>query len=104
MLALRFLPRISLVRSLDFEVSQYSIRAISHLGFMIFIAGGFSEAPVPFENTNWLRMPDQPVAACAIPRQAQGLLPKFHLVCTNRLRASQNAAVLVIDSGTVDIR
>jgi len=49
-------------------------------------------------------MPDQPVAACAIPRHAQGLLPKFHPARTNRLRASQNAAVLVVDSDTVDIR
>jgi hypothetical protein len=49
-------------------------------------------------------MRDQPVAAGAIPRHARGLLPKFHPVRTNRLRASQNAAVLVIDSGTVDIR
>jgi len=71
---------------------------------MIFVAGGFTEQPTPFENTNWLTMPDQPVAACAIPRHAQDLLPKFHPVCTNRLRASQNAAVLVVDSGTVDIR
>jgi hypothetical protein len=38
------------------------------------------------------------------PGYAEGLLPKFHPVRTNRLRASQNAAVLVVDSGTVDIR
>jgi hypothetical protein len=49
-------------------------------------------------------MRDQPVAACAVPRYAGALLPKFHPVRTNRLRASQNAAVLVVDSGTVDIR
>jgi hypothetical protein len=26
---------------------------------MILVAGGFTEAPVPFENTNWLMMRDQ---------------------------------------------
>jgi hypothetical protein len=71
---------------------------------MIFVAGGFTEQPVPFENTNRLMIRDQPIAARAVLRHAGGLLPKFHPVCTNRLRASQNAAVLVVDSGTVDIR
>jgi hypothetical protein len=74
------------------------------LGFVIFVAGGFSEQPVPLENTNWLTIRDQPIAARAILRRAGGLLPKFHPARTNRLRASQNAAVLVVDSGTVDIR
>jgi hypothetical protein len=49
-------------------------------------------------------MRDQPIATRAVPRDASGLLPKFHPARTNRLRASQNAAVLVVDSGTVDIR
>jgi hypothetical protein len=71
---------------------------------MIFVAGGFIEWPVPFQNTNGLMMRDQPIAARAMLRHAGGLLPKFHPVRTNRLRASQNAAVLVVESGAVDIR
>jgi hypothetical protein len=56
------------------------------------------------KNTNGLVMRDQPMATRAVRRHARGLLPKFHPVRTNRLRANQNAAVLVVDSGTVDIR
>jgi hypothetical protein len=32
------------------------------------------------------------------------LLTKFHHSCTNRLRAGQNAAVLLLDFTSVDIR
>jgi hypothetical protein len=71
---------------------------------MIFVAGGFTEVPVRFENPNSRVTRDQPIAARAGLRYAGGLLPKFHPVCTNRLRASQNAAVLAVDSGSVDIR
>jgi len=71
---------------------------------MIFVASRSLKRRVSFENTNRLKMRDQPIAARAVPRQAGGLLPKIHPACTNRLRASQNAAVLVVDSDTVDIR
>jgi len=71
---------------------------------MIFVAGRPVGRRIPWQNTNGLMTRDQPIAARAGLRRAGGLLPKFHPVRTNRLRASQNAAVLVIDSGTVDIR
>jgi hypothetical protein len=49
-------------------------------------------------------MRDQRPAPPAIcPRAKQSLL-KFHQTRTNRLRASQNAAALLFDFGTVDIR
>jgi len=71
---------------------------------MIFVAGRPVERRVSLQNTNWPMTWDQPIAASAGLRRAGGLLLKFHSACTNRLRASQNAAVLVVDSGTVDIR
>jgi hypothetical protein len=40
----------------------------------------------------------------AILRYAGNSLPKFHRMRINRLQAGQNAAVLIFDLGTVDIR
>jgi len=48
-------------------------------------------------------MRDQQLASLAIGKRAR-LLSKFHLRRTNRLRTSQNAAALLSDLGTVDIR
>jgi hypothetical protein len=42
-------------------------------------------------------------AACVRSRAKNSLL-KFHQTRTNRLRASQNAAALLFEFGTVDIR
>jgi hypothetical protein len=50
---------------------------------------------------------DARATACALrePRQRAGnALRKFHRTRTNRLHASQNAALLLSDLGVVDIR
>jgi hypothetical protein len=47
---------------------------------------------------------DQQLAPLAICHYARNSLLKFHHTRTNRLRVSQNAAALLFDFGTVDIR
>jgi hypothetical protein len=47
---------------------------------------------------------DQQPAPFAIGHYAGNSLLKFHHTRTNRLRVSQNAAALLFDLGTVDIR
>jgi hypothetical protein len=48
--------------------------------------------------------PDQQLATFAIPRRARKSLSKFHRLRINRLQASQNAAALLFEPETVDIR
>jgi hypothetical protein len=49
-------------------------------------------------------MPEQRLRRLAIWRHARKSLSKFHRLRINRLHASQNAAALLIESDTVDIR
>jgi hypothetical protein len=48
--------------------------------------------------------PDQQLAPFAIQHRARKSLSKFHRLRINRLHASQNAAALLFDPATVDIR
>jgi hypothetical protein len=47
---------------------------------------------------------DQQLATFAIPHRARKSLSKFHSARINRLHTSQNAAALLFDAETVDIR
>jgi hypothetical protein len=49
-------------------------------------------------------MPDQQLASAPIKPPAGKSLSKFHPARINRLHASQNAAALLFDPETVDIR
>jgi hypothetical protein len=49
-------------------------------------------------------MPDQPLASTPTKAPAGKSLSKFHPARINRLQLSQNAAALLFDLDTVDIR
>jgi hypothetical protein len=60
---------------------------------------------VSIRNSIQLTTPDQQLAPVPDPAsRARKSLSKFHLSRINRLHASQNAAALLFDLGTVDIR
>jgi hypothetical protein len=62
------------------------------------------EAAGSIRNTIQPTIPEQPLATFAIRRHARKSLSKFHRLRINRLHASQNAAALLFDPETVDIR
>jgi hypothetical protein len=69
-----------------------------HLGFVCLLQ--LLERQVPLKDIRRLT-PEQPPGEQRTPEKP---LSKFHHPRTNRLRASQNGAVLLFDPGTVDIR
>jgi hypothetical protein len=78
------------------------MRAMLHLGFsglfkLLYRIAGSSKEYRAGDNGSTVR------SGRATPR-ARNSLSKFHRPRTNRLHASQNAAALLFDLGTVDIR
>src|SRR5258708_3186731 len=111
MLALRFLPRSSRVRSLALARSAYSMRAMIHLKFLSFfrfIAGGLFERQVSSETYPADGARSTACAALQIGRASNpsGSVGGLHCMQLRKIWSptSQNAAALLFDFGTVDIR
>jgi hypothetical protein len=77
------------------------MRAIIHLGFSGICS---NRAAVSSESVSGRNQGINDWRRSVIALRAGNSLPKFHPTRINRLQASQNAAALLFDFSTVDIR
>jgi hypothetical protein len=81
------------------------MRAIIHLGFFPgFCLNRLIAERALSESVSGWNQGINGWRECAILRHAGNSLPKFLRTRINRLQTGQNAAVLIFDLGTVDIR